>query len=590
MLESSTATDNTSHTVLINTTTPINLTGKLLITFFVTDGAPTFTWPAGWTVFGSQVNGVETKIEAAYRIADGTEGTTINISTSAAEEAVAHAYIISHHNSSTNPPEIAFATGTSAAPNPPNLAPTTGAGDYLWIEAFGADDDDEIIPYESTGYWGNITFTHQSSSTTTSCMIASAINRTSASSENPDAMAMAASEEWVACTVAVGYGTEGIGRHPLVVNTNTSFEGTATTSHTVNLPPSITVGQLLVVMFTTDGAPTFTWPGGWTSVIADTANGVATKTGVRYRVADGTETPTISITTSASVESAHQSVSIIEFDTSLPIEGTVATGTSDEPDPPLITPTGGSKDYLFIFGWGADDDDEIVPFHKFVFNTLNQVQSSSNATSCMNAACWQAWSTPSVNVNASGAHNLDMTLSEEWVCFALAVQAAPATIELGTIASAESVNTLVLMQQSPGNLERVDIISKTLLKAVFSVNVKNNYLLTLIDNYVINNGLEVLQVLPTIGPSVDHVLLRTNEPILGTNYTLTVENFTTTEGISISLGNNSQDFTSRETKLDSMKSQLSSMYNMEEDSTLYNILAAISIEDDLIGGSRNDDL
>jgi hypothetical protein len=86
------------------------------------------------------------------------------------------------------------------------------------------------------------------------------------------------------------------GPFPAVQTTNTSGESANVTSHTVNLPANISAGDLLIVFFSCDGDSTVTWPtaDGWASIFHQT-NSVTLDIG--YKIADGTEGATITVTT-----------------------------------------------------------------------------------------------------------------------------------------------------------------------------------------------------------------------------------------------------------------------------------------------------
>lgn len=86
------------------------------------------TWPAGW------VEMVDTGgVSFAYRQADGTEGGSINVTTAAA--ARASVFLVAKFTGGTfQIPEQAGATfSNTAAADCPNLTPSFGALDTLWI-------------------------------------------------------------------------------------------------------------------------------------------------------------------------------------------------------------------------------------------------------------------------------------------------------------------------------------------------------------------------------------------------------------------------------------------------------------------------
>lgn len=91
-------------------------------------------------------------------------------------------------------------TGTSTAPNPPNLD-TTQTRAWLWMASFSSDDDDN-----AASWWpANYTPLQQAESaqSTSSCMTGVAYRQLEASAENPGAFTMAAAEEWRAQTLAI---------------------------------------------------------------------------------------------------------------------------------------------------------------------------------------------------------------------------------------------------------------------------------------------------------------------------------------------------------------------------------------------------
>ena len=117
-------------------------------------------------------------------------------------------------------------------------------------------------------------------------------------------------------------------------------------NHTVNLPPGIVAGDLLLVIFASDGSATIGFPVGWTQLFED-AYGLTFHCEVSYRVADGTEGPTINVTTSNTQMTAHTSYRIIGF-SGVPEAPYRSEGTDAAPDPPSLTPTWGAKDTLWI--------------------------------------------------------------------------------------------------------------------------------------------------------------------------------------------------------------------------------------------------
>lgn len=168
---------------------------------------------------------------------------------------------------------------------------------------------------------------------------------------------------------------------PAVAATNISSIDAVNTSHTVNLPASISAGDLLIVVFGyVVRANTITWPGTFTPITnAKIEDGTRGCLDIAYRWADGTEGATITVTTSITTKSAHTSYRITGAEnpsTQAPESQTGASGSGANADPPACTPTGGSKDYLFIAA--AFNSNEFT-FSVFPTNYTNGIQDNTGA-------------------------------------------------------------------------------------------------------------------------------------------------------------------------------------------------------------------
>jgi hypothetical protein len=151
--DSQTTTGNMNHTVSLPTGI---VNGNKLIVAFVCDGQETPGWPAGWTQIAIRsTTGLTT--ECRERAADGTEGATITVTTTAAAEAGHRSWrITGHHASSpTEGDTSSGAAGTTA--DPPNLIPSWGADDTLWIAVAGRDINTATISSYPTNYTDGFT-------------------------------------------------------------------------------------------------------------------------------------------------------------------------------------------------------------------------------------------------------------------------------------------------------------------------------------------------------------------------------------------------------------------------------------------------
>jgi hypothetical protein len=132
---------------------------------------------------------------------------------------------------------------------------------------------------------------------------------------------------------------------PVVQATNTSANTSVVTSHTVSLPAGIVSGDLLLILFGLQTAGTITTPTGWTALFNILWDSSDKRLAAFYRTADGTEGSSVSITTSSTSKSAHNSYRI--SGQSRAPEATTAIMT-DHPNPPSLSPAGGSKKILWL--------------------------------------------------------------------------------------------------------------------------------------------------------------------------------------------------------------------------------------------------
>lgn len=170
---------------------------------------------------------------------------------------------------------------------------------------------------------------------------------------------------------------------PVVKETTTSKTTTAGFTHTVNLPGNIRSGNLLIVGICVDSTPTVVFPAGYTSFFAKQNLGANVKLEVAYRQADGGEGATISVITTASVESSETAYRIANHEdpsTQAPEGSSGASGTSTTPDPDSLTPTGGSKKYLWLAYHGHDGNKTTSAFPTSYSNGISTEGGNASST------------------------------------------------------------------------------------------------------------------------------------------------------------------------------------------------------------------
>lgn len=144
---------------------------------------------------------------------------------------------------------------------------------------------------------------------------------------------------------------------PVVESTSTNdFTGDAT-AHLVTMPSGIVSGNLLIVIFVNDDVATVT-QAAWNKFKDMSPNSEARIT-AWWRKADETEGADEDFVTSSSQRggsSAYRISGAIDPDTQPPEASTGVSANTTTPDPDIVTPTGGAKEYLFIAACGADSD------------------------------------------------------------------------------------------------------------------------------------------------------------------------------------------------------------------------------------------
>ncbi len=133
---------------------------------------------------------------------------------------------------------------------------------------------------------------------------------------------------------------------PCVLNRTWGNQRTNTSTHPVSIPSGGSVGNLLLAIFGCSreaaGIPTCSIDGGWTK-LGQLNNGGGSVQAVFYKISTGSDTA--NITTDIAVVSSYICLRINNAGTP---EATIAQGYNSTPDSPNHTPSGGSKNYLWI--------------------------------------------------------------------------------------------------------------------------------------------------------------------------------------------------------------------------------------------------
>lgn len=182
--------------------------GDLLVLFTRAAGAQSPTTPSGWTLFRQSVDDANDDITQVYwRVADGSEGSTMSFDWSAAAKGCAICWRITGADTTKSPRPIegqAANVGTTANANPNAASGLDGSRDYLFLVILAMDSETATFTAPS-GYSNTVTANSGTAgAVATNCMAAGASRQATVSSEDPAAWTSSApGAGWTSFTIAI---------------------------------------------------------------------------------------------------------------------------------------------------------------------------------------------------------------------------------------------------------------------------------------------------------------------------------------------------------------------------------------------------
>lgn len=164
---------------------------------------------------------------------------------------------------------------------------------------------------------------------------------------------------------------------PSLVATALTQDSTSSTSHVLTMPTGITAGQLLITWVT--GSFGTISVSGWTTIYSTTT---VYGLGCFARIATGSDTGT-----ATTGNGACSAVTCLMQGWSGTLSG-IASGTGTTADPPALTPSGGSQDYLWVATvYSTNNLLTAAPTNYTNFTKANSSQGSANiATRALTAS------------------------------------------------------------------------------------------------------------------------------------------------------------------------------------------------------------
>jgi len=185
-----------SHTVNL----PANISaGNLLVVVFVCDSNPTVGFPVGWTVLFTEA-AVYFNLIVAYKIANGGEGASITVTTSNSEITDYISYRITGCSGKVEAGTAYTMATVDLYPDPPNLTPTWGAKDTLWLVVCATQT---YLAYVSLYPANYINGMNEVDGSSYGNGVASAQRELNAISENPEVFTLNNPTRWAVNTVAI---------------------------------------------------------------------------------------------------------------------------------------------------------------------------------------------------------------------------------------------------------------------------------------------------------------------------------------------------------------------------------------------------
>lgn len=350
IVPSRTGSNSTSHTVNIPSFVEAD---DLLLAFFSSDGTGAATFPGGWTeaidtTQGGEIRGVVAWLRATGSEGWGDTGNTITVTTAGSEEASTIVVCVRGAHTSTDP-EFASAGASISSPDPPSLDPTGwGTEETFWLSGIAYNDSSNAVISYPSG-WGIKSY-ERSSVAAGSCGQVLVGKLNTAASEDPGTWTFPTATHAVLSTVAIRPASAAAAPSRATfpdVAAVTSSEATATTTHTVNLPDSLAVGDILVIPFAGTGGGSIDQTSPFLEMRTAAQEGVIVSQ-IWWRYIDGSEGwgdtgNTVTITTVVTQRST--TIAYRVRGAALPLEWDGSGQTTPNPDPPSI-------DSSF---WGTED-------------------------------------------------------------------------------------------------------------------------------------------------------------------------------------------------------------------------------------------
>ena len=207
---------------------------------------------------------------------------------------------------------------------------------------------------------------------------------------------------------------------PVVQTRSSGIQGSNSQTHAITLPAGIAVGDLLLLIFSSDGTPICsTTSSGWNKLGQASYTTTSPTAAIFYKFATGSDACTID--TTASEQSTHVCLRISGAGT--PNIGTASTGDGTNSDPPSVTGSA-SLDHLWV-ATRSGDGATVATVAPTYYGDLQTKAGGTSGASTNSAE-------RSLNAQTENP-GIFTSATEQWVCYTVAVPPIPAITGTGAM-------------------------------------------------------------------------------------------------------------------------------------------------------------
>lgn len=224
---------------------------------------------------------------------------------------------------------------------------------------------------------------------------------------------------------------------------------TAAASHSVVLPATVNAGDLLLVFGRVAVAGTVAVTGGGWTIVQDSSDASNDVTFFAWRdtLAAGTEDGTSITVTHASAKMAAYTMAVAGAAnpaTQAPQSSTVAIGTTTTVNPTACTPTGGAKDYLWIWFGGWDGEQTLSKTGPTSYTDQPDISTGTGGTVDTNAQIKTARRALNAASEDPGACGTLSVAPSGWSAWTIAVHPAPVPSTVAATVGALTLNPVAV--------------------------------------------------------------------------------------------------------------------------------------------------